>query len=151
MAKDAEGKYTIPVTYKYTPVAGESALSIEIAGNDNGDPIDDDVEVTLYTKFGAGNRTYSLEISNGARFWMDLVVKGQEPTSVSNEAINAMEITVVNGHIFVANATANVVIYDASGQLMRTVSAEVAAKGISMANGVYLVRVGDDVEKILVK
>ncbi len=153
MAKDAEGNYTVPVAYTYTPVEGESAMSIEIPADANGNAVDDDVQVTLFTKFSKGNRTYSLEVSNGARFWLDLTVKGEEkPTSIENTEANAYQVSTSESQIFVTNALATVALYDAaSGQLIRSVAPEVAAQGVYVGTGIYLVKVGDEVEKVIVK
>ncbi len=153
MAKDAEGNYTVPVDYTYTPSDGESALSIVVPAAANGEAVDDDLQVTLFANFAKGNRTYSLEINNGARFWLDLTVTGQEkPTSIESAEVKAFEVSVANGQIFVSNAVENVALYDAtSGQLIRNVSAEAASKGISVANAIYLVKVGEEVEKVIVK
>ena len=152
MAKDAEGNYTVPVAYTFTPSVDEGATSIVVDGGEDGNAIDDDVQVTLYTKFSAGKRLYQLEISNGARFWMKITANGEEkPTSLSTESIDTIEVTTADGQIFVANATESVSIYNEGGQLLRTVSADAASRGIAAGEGFRLVRVGEVVEKVLVK
>ncbi len=153
MAKDAEGNYTVPVAYTYTPVEGESALSIDIPADANGNAVDDDLQVTLYTNFAKGNRTYSLEISNGARFWLDLTVKGEDtPTSIEGAEVTTYQVAVSENQIYVTNALSTVTLYDAaSGQLIRSVAPEVAAQGVYVGTGIYLVKVADEVEKVIVK
>lgn len=151
MAADADGNYTIPVEYEYTPVVGESALSVIVPADADGNAIDDNVQVTLYANFPRGSRSYSLEINNGSRFWLDLTVTGEEPTSIETENVDSVEISVENKRIFVRNTSENVAIYDAAGQMIRSVSASAAQQGIEMTSGIYLVNAGEIIEKVLVK
>ena len=143
----------MPVAYTYTPVEGESALSIDIPADANGNAVDDDLQVTLYTNFAKGNRTYSLEISNGARFWLDLTVKGEDtPTSIEGAEVTTYQVAVSENQIYVTNALSTVTLYDAaSGQLIRSVAPEVAAQCVYVGTGIYLLTLADAVETVIVQ
>lgn len=154
MGNDGNGNYTVPVTYEYTPTndAGTVSGKIVLPADPNGQPLNDDIEVKYYVKFPKGQRIMWLEITNGGeRFRRDIIVKLQDPDAVAADKSNELTVTSENRTVYVTNAAEEVSILSSSGQHLTTVSAEEAAKGITMERGVYLVKVGETTQKAFVK
>lgn len=151
MANDGQGNYTVPVEYTYTPTNGSDPARVVVKGDADGTSVDDDIEVTLYVKFAAGRRNYGLEIDNGARFWRNFEATLKATDNINNESADKVRVISQDNTIIVENATEEVTVTNTAGQVMSHVSADVAAKGISVAKGIYIVKTGNVVEKTLVK
>ena len=76
---------------------------------------------------------------------------GSTVTDVKSTKTNATLIYSNNSSIFVSNATENVAIYNVAGQKVKVISAIEAAKGISLGSGIYIVKTGSMVQKVLVQ
>ena len=97
-----------------------------------------------------------MEITNGIRIWKDFIVNFKkqdepEPDAISTQDADQVTISAEKGKVVVKNATDSVVITNVSGMILNQVNAEEAALGISLSQGVYIVKTGNLVQKILVK
>lgn len=150
---EATGEYDIPVTYTYKPtdIDAQTPMSMTVPGSVDGAPINDDMQVTIFAKLRKDG-VYRLELNNGTRLLIDVLATAIDaPVNVTDEAVKAAKVRVQDNSIFVENATEDVLISNTAGQMVKTVSAEVAGRGIAMVNGIYLVKTGNIVEKVLVK
>lgn len=153
MKNDGNGNYNVPVTCTETINATTSMWTLTVAAPTAGSSVDDDMQFTFnVNKPADGNTTLRLEISNGsARFWYDFNFLASATTGVENGKLSPIGISTDNSMISVINATDNVSIFNVSGQKLKMVSALEAARGISMNSGLYIVKTGSFVRKVLVK
>ena len=145
-------KYDIPVDYSFTPATAATPYSVVIPANADGTSVDDNIEVTVI----ATNRreittAYRLEINNGVRIWKDIIATFSKATSVQTIQENAVAISVDGNKIVVKNATDAVTVTDVSGRTLKTVNAAEAAQGISISQGLYIVKAGDLTQKVMVQ
>jgi hypothetical protein len=92
-----------------------------------------------------------LEITNGIRFWYNVGVIGSLVTSTKEIDLNSVIIYSANNSIFATNATENLVIYNIAGQKLKTLTPAQAANGEAMQQGLYIVKSGTTIQKVLVK
>ncbi len=152
---EATQKYDMPVDYQFTAadaVAG-TPYSIKIPASADGTAINDDIEVTLIatSRRPATGVFYRLEITNGKRIWKDFIVDFNKPVTASAPDANQVTVNVEKGKVVVKNATDSVVVTNAAGMVLTQVSAEEAAMGIALPQGVCIVKTGDFVQKVLVE
>ncbi|MHB9143627.1 MAG: T9SS type A sorting domain-containing protein, partial [Paludibacter sp.] len=150
-AKAADGTYSVDVPYTYTPSDGTTKFDLKVAAPASG-MISDTLEVSINVKV-ALNAVSSerLEITNGMRFWYNISAKGTAPAGVAPLNTNAVRIWGRTNTIVTANATENVSITNLAGQVLKSVSASQANRGIAMQTGVYIVKTGDKIQKVIVK
>ena len=159
--KDANGDYTVdvPVTITNSTAGGNLEDRLSIAAPAQGTKVDDDLEITVKVRGTSADvdnliRTvlYETTIGNAFEVNINLRYKGVEGTSsVGAPANNAIQVISVNRNIKVLNTVERVNIYNVSGQLIQSVSANQAAKGIAVSTGVYLVKTGEHNQKVVVK
>jgi hypothetical protein len=146
--------YSSDVAYTYTPYDGNTNMifSLDIAAPTAGS-VDDDLELTLTASNVSSGMTPTLrlEITNGVRFWYNIAVTGTLHTSAQTVDLNNTMVLTTGKSIFVMNATDNVVITNISGQRIKTISASEAVNGITVQSGLYIVKTGSFVQKVLVK
>lgn len=146
--------YTSDVAYTYTPFDGITNMifSLDIPAPTTG-PVDDDLEVTLTTSNVASGMTPTLrlEITNGVRFWYNISVTGTLNTSTQTIDLDNILVLTFGKSIFVMNATDNVVVTNLAGQRIKSISAAEAVNGISVQSGLYIVKTGSFIQKVLVK
>lgn len=151
-AKSADGTYSTNVSYTLTTNSTTNVFTAKIAAPSGGTS-NDTLQVTLNAYVPKNmNRSIRLEITNGTRFWYDITAKGVE-TATSAPTLNSSSVNIssVNGKIFATNATEKVTITNTAGQTMKIVSADQAASGVPINQGVYIVKTGSTVQKVLVK
>lgn len=160
MAKDTEGKYTIPVAYTYTPDVfdGEKWSKEKIVVATTGVVSNDDICVFLkYIKkdgdVDGKTLTEKFEMDCGSRIWFNY--KGEidlNPNSIVPQGVaNELKVYSKSGKIVVENAANVLHIYNMSGQMLQTVTPEHASTGVKIEPGVYLVgEKNKTVQKILV-
>lgn len=151
-AKDMAGTYTVDVPYTIKiENATTLTYSLDIAAPVSGFA-NDTLEVSLLANVADGaTRTVRFETTNGTRFWYDISATGSMSTSASTIDLNKILLISKDKSIFVINATDNVVVTNLSGQKIKSISAAEAVNGISVQSGLYIVKTGSFVQKVLVK
>ncbi len=151
MANDGAGNYNVPVTYAYVPSDGVSNFSLTIPAPAAGTTVNDDLEVTvIVTKATVGNTIDRLEVDNGVRFYYNFSATAVA-TALNSATTQKVSIYSVINSIIAKNATENVVIYSIDGQKIKIASAAQAAIGIAVNSGLYIVKTGNSIQKVLVK
>ena len=154
-AKDANGNYTIDVPYSYTPCeANGSQVIMTVAAPDAGTMVEDDLEVTIEVTLPTKGVTAfedKLEVDNGIRFFMDMFVNRVNETSIDSYDANASFVYTTPGCVTVVNGSGDVVIYSLDGRKLKSVSSEVAAGGVSLPSGMYLISIGGKTSKIVIR
>jgi len=152
MKKAADGTFSIPVAYTYTPSDGTTKMDLVIPAPTTGS-INDTLQVTLTASNVTEGMTPTvrLEITNGIRFWYNVGVIGILPTSSPKVELSKVIIWNADKTIFAANATENVVVYNVAGQKVKTLTPAQAAQGVTMQQGIYIVRTANTTQKVLVK
>ncbi len=151
-AKDANGDFTINVPYVLTPSDGTSEYKVTInlpeGKTFSNDTLEVSVNATLAAEAVSATR---LEISNGTRFWYNLSAKGTALTGAPAQQVQALAIYDLDRTIVAKNASSDVTIVNAAGQVVKVVSANAASKGIAVAEGAYVVKTGNTIQKVIVK
>lgn len=149
---EATQKYDIPVDYTFTPATGSTPYAVKIPASADGTSVNDNIEVTvLATSRRAATASYRLEINNGVRIWKDIIATFAEAVSVQSMQENTVAISVDDNKIVVKNATDNITVTDISGRVLKTVNAMEAAQGITMSQGLYIVRANDLTQKVMIQ
>jgi hypothetical protein len=149
--KDAAGTYTTDVTYTYSVDPTTSKFTLTIPAPSTGST-NDTLEITLLANVPLGStRTERLELTNGVRFWYNVGVTGDLGTGINGQNELKAVFFGNNNRIMGTNVIENVNIFSANGQLIRTAKAEEMNAGIQMNTGLYIVKSGADVQKVLVK
>ena len=145
-------KYDIPVDYTFTPATGSTPYEVKIPASADGTSVNDNIEVTvLATSRRAATASYRLEINNGVRIWKDIIATFAEAVSVQSMQENTVAISVDDNKIVVKNATDNITVTDISGRVLKTVNAMEAAQGITMSQGLYIVKANDLTQKVMIQ
>lgn len=105
----------------------------------------------LATSRRAATASYRLEINNGVRIWKDIIATFAEAVSVQSMQENTVAISVDDNKIVVKNATDNITVTDISGRVLKTVNAMEAAQGITMSQGLYIVKANDLTQKVMIQ
>lgn len=152
-AMGPDGKFSVEVPYTFTPSNGTSKFNLVIPAPEVGLMVNDTLEVSIIVDQVPidGLSAERLEISNGVRFWYNIGVKGLSPNSEVAQNANGITANSINNVLYVRNATQEVKVYNTAGQLLRSVSAQAANKGIALTDGVYIITTGKDTLKALVK
>jgi len=152
MRKALDGTFTIPVPYTYTPSDGTTKMDLLIAAPTAGS-VNDTLQVTL----NASNVTLGmtptvrLEITNGVRFWYNFGVDGTSVTSAPTVKLSNASIWSADKSIFVSNSKSDVIITNVSGQRVKVATPSEATNGITVKTGLYIVKAGNTVQKVLVQ
>lgn len=151
-AKDANGTYTVDVPYTIkTENASTLTYSLDIAAPVSG-AANDTIEVSLLANVAAATtRTVRFEITNGTRFWYDISAIGDLGTGVHSANNSKISIYSSNNKIIANGATENVLVANFAGQRILVVSPTKAAEGIYVKPGLYIVKTGSAVQKVLVQ
>jgi len=152
--KDTNGDYTVDVAFTDNPSDGSSVWSASIPLPESATTAtNEDFEVSLdVSNLAVGDSTtLRIEITNGTRFWYDIKVIAAPYTEVPSQQANQLRIYDLNKSIIAKNATEIVVIYNTNGQILKSVSPNIASRGIAVPEGAYVVKTGDIVQKVIVK
>lgn len=152
-AMGPDGKFSVEVPYTFTPSDGTSKFNLVIPAPEVGVMVNDTLEISILVDNVPidAMSVERLEITNGVRFWYNIGVKGLSPNSEVAPQANSVTAVSVNNVLYVRNATQEVKVYNTAGQLLKTVSAQAANKGVTLPDGVYVVKTGKDTLKALVK
>lgn len=151
-AKDLNGAYTVDVPYTIKiENATTLTYSLDIAAPVSG-AANDTIEVSLLANVAAAaTKTVRFEITNGTRFWYDIAAVGDFGTGVHSANKSNISIYNSDNKIIATGATENVVVTNFAGQRLLVVSPAKAAEGISVKSGLYIVKTGSTVQKVLVR
>jgi len=149
--KNASGNYDTDVTYTYVvdPVTSKFTLTIPAptAGS-----VNDTLEITMFANVPLGaTRTERLELTNGVRFWYNVSAVGDTGTGLKGSANSKTLFFSEENLLKGINITENVSVFSVNGQLVRTANVADIQAGINLAKGLYIVKSGADVQKVLVK
>lgn len=152
-AMGPDGKYSVELPYTFTPSDGSSKFNLVIPAPEVGVMVNDTLEIAILVDQVPidGMSVERLEISNGVRFWYNIGVKGLSPNSSVAPNANSVTAVGVNNTLYVRNASEEVKVYNTAGQLLKSVSAQAANKGVALPDGVYIVKTGKNTIKALVK
>ncbi|MEI8085833.1 MAG: hypothetical protein WCG93_06425 [Paludibacter sp.] len=151
-AKSGSLGYVTDVPYTFTPTDGTTKFTLTIPAPTAGTLANDTLEVSISVNNLAANVTSPerLEINNGVRFYYTLSAIASL-TALQNPNAQSAIIYSANNSIFATNATENLVIYNVAGQKLRTLTPAQAARGEAMQQGLYIVKSGANIQKVLVK
>lgn len=151
--KKINGVYTnIPYTYVPYNASVPTALSLTIPVPTSGSVNDTIQLIASAVNIPAGMiRTVRYEIDNGVRFWYNVGAEGTLYTANNTIDLDKATIYATKETIYVSNTTENVNIYTISGQKVKSVSANEATQGVKVNAGLYIVKTGSTVQKVLVK
>ncbi len=148
--KDANGNYNVDIPYTYTAPVFNTDLgtwsrpSYVIAAPTSGS-VDDDIKVIVKgTLSSAANDKF--ELNPGVRIWYQLYaspVSQSEYDGILTGVENSLDANCIysaNGRIYIQNTSADITIFNFTGQRIVTVNANEAQKGISVPKGIYLVK-----------
>ncbi len=152
MRKAPDGSFSIPVSYTYTPSPdGIIKMDLLIPAPTSGS-INDTLQVAVLANVPLGaTRAVRLEITNGVRFWYNVSAIGEVATANNTIDLDKAIIYANKETIYVSNTEENVNVFTISGQKVKSVSANEAAQGIKVNSGLYIVKTGSTVQKVLVK
>jgi hypothetical protein len=148
-----KGPYTGDVTYTYTPYPTATLMVLSIAAPTPGTVINDTLQINITTTGVTANQSVTgrFEINNGLRFSYDVGIIGSLYTANHSINLSNAVIWATENTVFVSNATESVSIFNVAGQKVKTVSSMDAAKGISVKSGIYIVKTGSTVQKVIVE
>jgi len=150
---DGSGNYTVdvPYTLAISGTTGEYTLTVAAPAVGAGS-VNDDIQVTYLQNVPSGStRSVRLELNNGTRLWYNVSAFGQTPTGNNTIDLNKVLIYTTKETIYVSNTTESVNVFTISGQKVKSVSANDASQGIKINSGLYIVKTGSTVQKVLVK
>jgi len=148
--KAADGTFSIDVPYTYIPSDGTTIMYLTIPAPASGS-VNDTLEIQLLANVpDLATRAVRLEITNGIRFWYNVAAVGDVSTSVDKANNNGITAYGANNLLYVKNATEYITLYNIAGQKVKSVSSTVAAKGINVNAGIYIVKTGSTVQKVIV-
>ena len=150
--KDADGTYSQDVTYEYKS-DGIAAMTLTVASPEAGQAANDTLQLMLSSVdvTSGGSASVRLEIDNGVRFWYNVSVSGSFWTSGKVLNLDKPVIWSAQNKIFVSNNQNNIQIYNIAGQKVKTVTATIAEKGLQLNAGIYIVKTGSTVQKVIVE
>jgi hypothetical protein len=159
-ANDGTGKYTIPVSYKFTPSVlneetysySDSYITIPAPASSTADDL---MILMKYTPNANSELTERVEINNGIRFWWDVQShKGSElpieVVSIEKTGLDGMTVYVSDNKLYVKGAESSVSIYNLMGQKIGTYTAFEAEKGISTQKGILIIKASKGAVKVIV-
>lgn len=151
--KKINGVFT-DIPYTYVPYEGTTptAMVLTIPAPASGS-VNDTLQIisSAVNIPSAATRTVRYEIDNGIRFWYNVGAQGSLYTGNQSVDLNKVMISTSNNTVFVSNATENVIVTNINGQRVKISTALQAAKGIQLSTGLYIVKSGEFVQKVLVK
>lgn len=149
--KDGLGNYTIDVPYTWAVDAGTGKYTLTVPAPVSGSgSVNNDIEITMIANLTVGSsRFIRLELNNGLRFWYN--VAADAPTANNVIDLDKPQIWSTQSSIFVANANNDVQIFNVAGQKIKVATAKEAESGISVQSGIYVIRTGATVQKVLVE
>jgi hypothetical protein len=151
MKKAADGTFSVPVTYTYTASDGTTKMDLNIPAPTTGS-VNDTLQIALTaTVPQSATRSVRLEITNGIRFWYNIGAIGDLGTAVAAANVAGLYIYSANKTIVASNAIENVVVYTITGQKVKVATALQAAQGINVQSGIYVVKSGKTVQKVIVQ
>lgn len=151
-AKAADGTYSVDVPYTYTPSDGTTKFDLKLAAPAAGVILNDTIEVSVTANVPANmTSTERLEITNGVRFWYDVSAKGVTPSAVKPNTTGDVTVIGKTRSIVTLNATEDVKITNMVGKTITIASPVMAAKGIAVEQGAYIVKTGKTIQKVIVK
>lgn len=151
--KKINGVFTdIPYTYVPYEATTPTAMVLTIPAPTSGS-VNDTLQIisSAVNIPSASARTVRYEIDNGIRFWYNVGAQGSLYTGNQSLDVNKVTISAFNNTVFVSNATENIIITNINGQRVKVSSAMEASKGINLQTGLYIVKTGNSVQKVLVK
>lgn len=151
--KKINGVFTdIPYTYVPYEATTPTAMVLTIPAPTSGS-VNDTLQIisSAVNIPSASARTVRYEIDNGIRFWYNVGAQGSLYTGNQSLDVNKVTIYAFNNTVFVSNATENVIITNINGQRVKISTAIEASKGINLQTGLYIVKTGNSVQKVLVK
>lgn len=148
--KDGSGSYTIDVPYVRTINATSGVYTLDVAAPASGS-VNNDLEVTVLANVPLdATRSVRLELTNGVRFWYNVAAKGIQEVGTSVDQTSAAKFAYVQGRSIVSEAGA-LQIFNLSGQLVKSANAAAANAGVSVEPGIYIVKSGAEVQKVVVR
>lgn len=152
MQNDGNGNYTVKVNVASLVYNSTSLLwTLTIPAPATGSVNDDIMVPILVDRTSDGSSAIRIEINNGVRFFYDFYVTSTTATGLNSAQSNAFYVTTSNSYIYANMATQNVDVFTIAGQKIAEVSAAEARKGIKVDSGIYIVKSGSNVQKVLVQ
>jgi len=155
---DGSGNYTIDVPYTRTinATTGEYTLTVDAPASGSGS-VNDDIQVTYLQNVPVGStRLVRLELNNGLRIFYNVsatATVSYYDVIAANNVINSdnAQIWSTKNNIFVANTNNDVQIFNVTGQKVKVATAKEAESGISVQSGIYVIKTGAIVQKVIVE
>jgi hypothetical protein len=148
--KSGSGMYDVDVAYTRTINEISGVYTLTVAAPTSGS-VSDDMEVTLMANVPlAATRTIRLELNNGVRFWYNVSAIGMEDVNTAVDQTSAAKFAFVQGRSIVSEAGA-LQIFNVNGQLVKSVNAAAANAGVIVEPGIYVVKLGAEVQKVVVR
>jgi len=147
---NGSGQYIEDVSYTRTINQTSGVYTLTVAAPTSGST-NDDIEVTMLVNAPLdATRSIRLEVNNGVRFWYNVAAIGIRDVGTSVDKANAAKLAYVLGRTIVSEAGA-MQIFNINGQLVKSVNATEAHAGVSVEQGIYIVKSGSEVQKVIVK
>lgn len=136
-----------------TQADGTNKMSLYLDAPTGENPVNDTIKLTMQFRYipQADTLYYRFEVDNGVRFWYDIPLVQSGGNEVHNPSATQVGVITNYGSVSVYNAEENVSIVDMSGNEVSDVTPSVAASGIPLNAGSYIVKTGDFTEKVIVK
>ena len=150
---DGSGNYTIDVPYTRTisETTGEYTITVAAPAAGTGS-VNDDIQVTYLQNVSVGStRAVRLELNNGTRFFYNVAATATVWTANNILDLDKPQIWSTQSSIFVANTINDVQIFNVAGQKVKVATAKEAESGISVQSGIYVIRTGATVQKLIVE
>lgn len=148
---DGSGNYTIDVAYTRAIDETTGKYSITVPAPTAGSA-NDDLEITILGNVNVGStRAIRLELTNGVRFWYNVSITAQVWTSSEIIKLDKPQIWSAQGNIFVSNNTNNIQIFNVAGQKVKVATTKDAERGVAVNAGIYIIKAGSFVQKVIVE
>ena len=148
---DGSGNYNIDVAYTRAIDELTGKYSVTVPAPTAGS-VNDDIEITILGNVNVGStRAIRLELTNGIRFWYNVAVTADTWTANNIIDLDKPQIWSAQSSIFVANTTEDIQIFNVAGQKVKVTTAKEAERGISAKSGIYVIKTGATVQKVIVE
>lgn len=148
---DGSGNYNIDVAYTRAIDELTGKYSVTVPAPTAGS-VNDDLEITILGNVIVGStRAIRLELTNGIRFWYNVAVTADTWTANNIIDLDKPQIWSAQSSIFVANTTEDIQIFNVAGQKVKVTTAKEAERGISVKSGIYVIKTGATVQKVIVE